>query len=559
MFEAHSNPWNIMKIIKLPSLRSLFLGAYVTANILIAQCALADQIRVACVGDSITYGHFVSGASTYPSKLQAALGSGYYVQNFGVSGSSLLKLSGGNPAYHPAWIDTAAYAQAMNSAPNVVIIMLGANDASFWNNYSSLFVSQFESLVNGFRALPTKPEVFVCKPTYCFGANSFGIDANIVDNVIPPLIDTIAANTKSPVIDMKAATYNGGNASYFPDNVHPIDAGAQQIADAAKTALQNFKLTRAFYIKTDSATQGSWKSTYGVQGFCTSQDSSTNNPGIPANVSWSIVGQGNQQWSAATGDVRALQQAQTGSTNRIAGRWSSSNTSGSSYDINLNFTDGQTHQVALYGLDWETANQRNQTVQVIEVATNRILDTRTLTSFTNGKYLVWNVTGNLKFRVVSNSNYGAAISGIFIDPVKIPIGQLINLKSKANNLFVSADNGGNSPLIANRTSAGGWEQFLVVDASLGAGNGIIGLQAMANYRYVCADMGIANPPQPIANRTSVGGAWECFVWTPQADGSVGIQAQANNKFITVNPSAPTLTASQTAIGGAWEVFNWNSN
>ncbi|MGH8047678.1 MAG: GDSL-type esterase/lipase family protein [Chthoniobacterales bacterium] len=511
------------------------------------------------MGDSITYGHFVSGPTAYPAKLQNALGSGYYVQNFGTDGSSLLKLPGGNPQWHPAWIDTSNYALATNFAPNIVIIMLGANDASFWNNYSSLYVSQYESLINTFRALPTHPEVFVCKPTWIFGANQYGIDPNIVNNVIPPLINTIASDTKCPIIDMATATYNGGNSSYFPDLVHPIDAGAQQIADAAKNALQSFKLTRAFYVKTDAATQGTWKNTYGGQGFCTSQDSSSNNPSIPANVTWSVVGQGNQQWSAATTDVRALQQAQTGSTNRIAGRWSSSNTSGSSYDINLNFTDGQTHQVSLYGLDWDTANQRSQTVQVIEVSSGRVLDTRTLTSFTNGKYLVWNVTGNLKFHVVSNSNYGIALSGIFIDPVKIPIGQLINLKSKANNLFVSADNGGNSPLIANRTSAGGWEQFLVIDASLGVGNGIIGLQAMANNKYVCADMGIANPPQPIANRTSVGGAWECFVWTPQADGSVGIQAQANNKFITVNPSAPTLTASQAAIGGAWEVFNWNSN
>ena len=46
------------------------------------------QIRVACVGDSITYGHGIINwaKDNYPSVLQDLLGDDYCVNNYGVSG-----------------------------------------------------------------------------------------------------------------------------------------------------------------------------------------------------------------------------------------------------------------------------------------------------------------------------------------------------------------------------------------------------------------------------------------------------------------------------------------
>jgi hypothetical protein len=40
----------------------------------------------------------------------------------------------------------------------------------------------------------------------------------------------------------------------------------------------------------------------------------------------------------------------------------------------------------------------------------------------------------------------------------------VSLKALANNLYVSADNTGTSPLIANRTAVGAWEQFTMATA-----------------------------------------------------------------------------------------------
>src|SRR5579863_8364775 len=59
-------------------------------------------IRIACVGDSITAGLGVATGKSYPSQLQALLGDKWQVQNFGVSGRTLLKKGD-----HPYWIEKA--------------------------------------------------------------------------------------------------------------------------------------------------------------------------------------------------------------------------------------------------------------------------------------------------------------------------------------------------------------------------------------------------------------------------------------------------------------------
>ena len=45
------------------------------------------QIKVACIGDSTTYGHGITGwpKNNYPAVLQNLLGESYHVNNYGVS------------------------------------------------------------------------------------------------------------------------------------------------------------------------------------------------------------------------------------------------------------------------------------------------------------------------------------------------------------------------------------------------------------------------------------------------------------------------------------------
>jgi hypothetical protein len=131
-------------------------------------------------------------------------------------------------------------------------------------------------------------------------------------------------------------------------------------------------------------------------------------------------------------------------------------------------------------------------------------------------------------------------------------GQVVSLRSRADNRYVTAENAGASALIANRTAIGGWEQFDLLDA----GGGNIALRAHANGRIVCADS--AGASALIANRTAVG-PWETFRLVRNPNGTVSLLAFVNNRYVTAESAgASALIANRTAIG-PWEQFDLVTN
>ncbi len=95
-------------------------------------------------------------------------------------------------------------------------------------------------------------------------------------------------------------------------------------------------------------------------------------------------------------------------TDRVAARWEST----SFFTIDINFTDGLTHQMAIYGLDWD-GNNRAQRVDVLDGATNSLLDSRSISSFNGGQYLVWNVRGHVKLQINKTGGKTAVVSGLY--------------------------------------------------------------------------------------------------------------------------------------------------
>ena len=128
-----------------------------------------------------------------------------------------------------------------------------------------------------------------------------------------------------------------------------------------------------------------------------------------------------------------------------------------------------------------------------------------------------------------------------------PTGSVVSFRAMANNDYVTAENAGASPLIANRTAIGTWEEFDLINNS----DGSVSFRAHANSMYVCADNAGASPL--IANRTAIG-AWESFTLINNSNGTISLQAHANNMYVTAeNAGASSLIANRTAIG-AWEQF-----
>jgi subtilisin family serine protease len=159
------------------------------------------------------------------------------------------------------------------------------------------------------------------------------------------------------------------------------------------------------YVRTDLAVQGSWRGIYGKQAYYIVSDSGSQ----PSYVSISPMGQQSWTWTTSTSDGRAPQMGSDPSK-RIAACWY-----GDQFIVDVGVSDGAAHQVAFYALDWDTTS-RQQKVDVSDPTTGAPLDSRTLSNFNSGAYLVWRITGTVRFRFTKLAGYNAVVSGIFVDP-----------------------------------------------------------------------------------------------------------------------------------------------
>jgi parallel beta-helix repeat protein len=165
----------------------------------------------------------------------------------------------------------------------------------------------------------------------------------------------------------------------------------------------------ATFVRTDSTTQGTWRGVYGTQGWALAADATS----LPAYAQLTLGGESMWTWRVSTTDVRALQRPTA--SDRFAATWYSSG----SFTFDLNLTDASPHQVALYGVDWDSGSRRStrtERIEVLDGASGALLDMRTLANFPNGQYLVWTIQGHVIFRVTLVASVNAVISGLFIDP-----------------------------------------------------------------------------------------------------------------------------------------------
>jgi sialate O-acetylesterase len=222
---------------KIRTVLSALLGMIATAfGRPVDPTAYKEAVRVACVGDSITYGMGASAGHSYPSQLQALLGENWDVGNFGVSGRTLLKKGD-----KPYWKERT-YRKALDFQPNVVVILLGANDTKpeNWVHFAE-FRQDYLDLIESFRKLESKPEIFLCRPTPVPEPGNYGInDTNIREEI--KVIDAIAAELKLDVIDLHAALEKF--PQHFPDRVHPNDDGAAVMADTVARSIAGDRPTK---------------------------------------------------------------------------------------------------------------------------------------------------------------------------------------------------------------------------------------------------------------------------------------------------------------------------
>lgn len=187
--------------------------------------SITAQIKVACIGNSITYGSGIDGRDSlsYPAQLQKMLGSDFIVRNFGRSGATLLKK--GNLPY---W-STPEYKAALAFMPEVVIIKLGTNDSKpfNWDNNKNDFENDYNDLIRVFMNLGTVKKIFLCLPIPVI-EDRWEIRKAVVETEIISSIQKVAANNGLTVVDMYSPFL--GKEMLIPDKIHPSAEGATVMA-----------------------------------------------------------------------------------------------------------------------------------------------------------------------------------------------------------------------------------------------------------------------------------------------------------------------------------------
>jgi type 1 glutamine amidotransferase len=153
---------------------------------------------------------------------------------------------------------------------------------------------------------------------------------------------------------------------------------------------------------------------------------------------------------------------------------------------------------------------------------------------------------NFTRMLLGGIRYAGGAQAADCSPRTTPVPTGTALRARANNKFVSSGAGG---LVASANAAAtAAERFEIVP--LAGGN--VALRSTANNMYVCAE-NAGNSPL-IANRAAAG-SWETFARVANADGTVSLRATVNNKYVTAeNAGAAPLIANRAAIG-TWEKFD----
>jgi hypothetical protein len=168
----------------------------------------------------------------------------------------------------------------------------------------------------------------------------------------------------------------------------------------------------------DTATQGTWNGRYGGAGYAI-----PNGPSNLQNFYFGISGASTYTWAPQTTDVRALQDG-ANATTRIASTYYAP-----SFNINVASRHYNTHRLALYLLDFDTSNTRSETIDILDTTYSQVtgttvgsaIDSRTVSDFSQGKWLIWDgLPSSYTITITSANGSNAVLSGIFFGPPGAP-------------------------------------------------------------------------------------------------------------------------------------------
>jgi lysophospholipase L1-like esterase len=208
---------------------------------------LPRRTRVACLGDSITFG---AGAGhpeseSYPARLAGLLGDGFEVRNFGAGGTTLM-VDGDKPYWR-----RDEFRAAREFRPDIVVLMFGANDTCGppRNNWakSAAFPRDASEMIQHFKRMDAR--VIVCLPTPMLPETPTMKPQRRADlTERAPRLAQIrrwwreaAATSGAEVVDL-TGTLTADQRS-VTDGVHPTAQGYERIAGRIRDGIEGRVLT----------------------------------------------------------------------------------------------------------------------------------------------------------------------------------------------------------------------------------------------------------------------------------------------------------------------------
>lgn len=189
-----------------------------------------EAVRIAFIGNSITYGHGLNPPEKecYPTRFSELLNA-YYgesvcsVSNFAISGRTMLK-NGDRPIWNEPQFDSA-----LSLKPNIVVIALGTNDTKpqNWEFHSNEFFNDYLSMIDTFKTINPDIKIIVCYPPPAFN-DTWGIRDSVIVHGVLPAIDSIILKTNAQLVDFHSELRNC--IYFFPDNIHPNAEGSLLMA-----------------------------------------------------------------------------------------------------------------------------------------------------------------------------------------------------------------------------------------------------------------------------------------------------------------------------------------
>lgn len=175
----------------------------------------------------------------------------------------------------------------------------------------------------------------------------------------------------------------------------------------------------ATFKRIDTTTKGNWVGNYGVQAYDTlAYKNLTPDLGIASTGLINV-------WATTTTDLRGLQSPDKSSRTARCYYSPPPNGLGSSFTLDVNLKDNQSHRVSLYFLDWDstaTTGWRGQRIEIIDHNYQTVIPEATIdlpytgfSSFRDGQYLVWEISGHVTIKITNTSAANSVVSGIFID------------------------------------------------------------------------------------------------------------------------------------------------